>query len=59
MNCTNCEDTGHTFDTLNACHECDLGKPIQYKHDKGELERLLINANTLRVRILTYENGKR
>lgn len=57
MSCSNCEGTGYRFDTLDPCLECDLGKPIKHKHNKEELERVLIIANTLRVKILSYENG--
>jgi len=56
MSCSNCEDTGYRFDTSDPCLECGLGKPIRYRHNKEELERVLIRANTLRVKILSYEN---
>jgi len=56
MSCSNCEDTRYRFDTLDPCLECDLGKPVAYRYDIEELERVLILANTLRVKILSYEN---
>ena len=40
MYCTKCEDSGYIFDTLHACDECDLGKPIQHEYNERELERL-------------------
>jgi len=55
MNCRNCADSGYTFDTLQACHECDLGKPIQYKYDKEELSSILKRANTLHIKKKKYE----
>jgi len=55
MSCGNCLNTGYRFDTLDPCLECDLGT-IEYEHNKEELEHVLILANTLRVKILSYEN---
>ena len=56
MNCRNCEDTGLRFDTYCPCTECALGAPIAYEQNKTELSQVLMRANTLRLKILNYEN---
>ena len=56
MNCKTCEDSGYVFDTYHACTDCELGAPIQYKHDKDDLDRLIKRSNTLRIKIKEYEN---
>lgn len=57
MNCTNCEDSGYTFDTLWPCRECDLGNPIQHQHDLNELKRITTRAKVLRKQIKSYKES--
>ena len=55
MTCTNCEDTGYEFDTLNACTKCLLGETVQYEYDKHDLKALLVRAERIKARIAKYE----
>jgi len=57
MICTNCEDSGYEWETVDACGKCKKGTGVQHKQNQEHLKWHNKEVRRLRKEIKEYQRN--